>query len=259
VLPPQSIRVVSMVPTDASDIRDTTTETFADVDQQSFRASVLIVTGGILFALAGLMALVGLVRLVGRFRKPSGTTDRLVTDAAILRAVGRELAAVQRARHDGGWTPELAGRALAPLRVAAAYAVGRKVGQAAADARPRGASDELRNIDRGLVFVQTGWPKTRRVAVSGSVTQQAVAREIARGDLSAGRTAMLESLEQALTRFTAAQYGRESSLDANALDQSLDAGVSAVRRLKIEQLPLVKRVARRRGPATEVESRVWSR
>src|SRR5436190_16614192 len=55
LLPAQSMRVMSMVPADASDIRDTTTETFADVDQRSFRASLLIVIGGVLFALAALM------------------------------------------------------------------------------------------------------------------------------------------------------------------------------------------------------------
>jgi hypothetical protein len=255
VLPAQSIRVVSMVPADASDIRDTTTETFTDVDQRSFRANLLIVTGGVLFALAGLMALLGAVRLVNRFRKPAAASDRFVGDSAILGAAGRELSAVQRAREDGGWTPDLAGRALSALRLTAAYALGTKVSQSIAT---RASSANGQRADGGNLIVKAGWPRGKRIAVSGSTTPQAIAREIARDGLPASRAAMLESLEQALTRFTAAQYGRGAKLDDAALDESLAAGVRTVRRLKVEQLPLMRRFAWR-GTAPEVETRAWSR
>ncbi len=256
VLPSQSIRVMSMVPTDASDIRDTTTETFADVDERSFRANLLIVIGGVLFALAGLMALLAIVRLVNRFRKPAAATDRLVSDSAILSAASRELNAVKRAREDGGWTPELAGRALGALRVAAAYALGQNVGQSTVGSLQ--LTDGSHHAQAGNIIVQTGWPKGKRIAVSGSITPQAVARERARADAGGRRAAMLESLEQALTCFTAAQYGRGTDLDAAALDESLAAGSRAVRRVKLEQLSLMKRFTRRRV-ATEVENRAWSR
>jgi hypothetical protein len=256
LLPAHSMRVMSMVPADAHDIRDTTTETFSDVDQRAFRANLLIVIGGVLFTLAGLMALVALVRLVNRFRKPSTATERLVSDSAILGAANRELAAVKRSREDGGWTPALAGRALASLRIAAAYALGHKLGQTTIGDRE--LTDGSHHAQAGNLIVRTGWPKTKRIAVSGAVTQQAVARELARPESVGARAAMLESLEQALIRFTAAQYGREAGLDDAALDQSLAAGISAVRRVRIEQLPVVKRFSRRR-PATEVATRAWSR
>jgi len=256
VLPAQSIRVVSLVPIDASDIRDTTTETFTDVDARSFRANLLVVIGGVLFSLAALMALLGVVRLVSRFRKPASASERLVSDGAVVGAAGRELAAVKRARADGAWTPDLAGRALAALRVVAAYALGHKLGQSTIGARE--LTDGSHHAQAGNVIVRTGWPRTRRIAVSGSVTSQAVARELARSEATGTRAAMLESLEQALTRFTAAQYGREPGLDAAALDESLAAGVRAQRRVRIEQLALIKRFSRRRVPAT-LETRAWSR
>src|SRR5262245_42586395 len=222
VLPGQSMRIVSLVPSDASDIRDTTTETFADVDQRSFRANLLVVIGGVLFSLAGLMALLGIVRLVSRFRKPASATERLVSDTAILGAVSRELSAVKRARSDGAWTPDLAGRALAALRVAAAYALGHKLGQSMIG---RGApTDGSQPAQAGSVIVRTGWPRGKRIAVSGAITPQAVARELARSDATGARAATLESLEQALTRFTAAQYGRDGGQDGAALDESLAAG-----------------------------------
>lgn len=278
VLPAHSVRVLSLVPTDATDIRDTTAETFADVDQRAFRANLLIVIGGVLFALAGLMALLALIRLVSKYRKPSTATDRLVTDGAILRGVGRELAAVQRARNDGGWTPALAGRALAAIRVAAAYAVGRKVSRAAqstvasrqaADASQQAVKTRHSPVtdfempasgplsDEGRFIVNVGWPRSKPIAVSGSVTSQVVAAAIARG-ASPSRTALLQGLEEALNRLTIAQYGREAAMDDAALDESVAAGLRALRRLKIDQLWLMKRFTRQRL-TPEVENRAWSR
>ena len=57
---------------------------------------------------AALLALLTLVRLVSRYRKPSTEVDRLIPDAAVLRAVSRELNAVQRERESSGWTTALA-------------------------------------------------------------------------------------------------------------------------------------------------------
>ena len=116
---------MSLVPADASDIRDAGTETFGDVDRRGFRASLLTVIGGVLFALAALVAVLSAVRLIMRTRKPVTAAERLVGDGAILRGVGRELAAVQRQREDGGWTADLAARALAALRIIGTYAMGR--------------------------------------------------------------------------------------------------------------------------------------
>jgi hypothetical protein len=273
VLPAQSIRLMSLVPADASDIRDTTSETFADVDQRSFRASLLIVIGGVLLALAGLMALLALVRLFGRFRKPATKSDRLVTDSAILGAIGRELKAVQRARDDGGWSPALAGRALGALRAAATYALGQRVAQSPAlksrassihstitTLRSPSAGGEGRDISAmdGQLTVGGRWPGSKAIVVSGSVTPRMVARELARGDIPASRAALLESIEQALTRFTTAQYGRETALDEAGLDESLATGFRVARRLRMEQLSPLKRFGRRR-PAAEVATRAWSR
>jgi hypothetical protein len=303
VLPPLSIRVLSLVSSDAGDIRDSTVETFSDIDQRSFRANVLVVVGGILLALAALMALVAIVRLIARYRKPSTTAGQLVSDGAILRAIGRELRAVQRAREGEGWTPQLAARALGALRIASAYALGRRLArssvvsrQSAVNSQPSVSSHqaavasqpspvngrqtvvaghqslaerlqsaiggdwgaaESQSID-GQLTVRSGWPRARPIAVSASVTPQALAHQLARGTASPRRAAMLEALEQALTRFTAAQYGRETRLDDAALDDSLAAASRTLTQLKIDQTWLMKRLLHRRA-SPELESRAWSR
>ena len=100
-LPHQMVRIASLVPSDAADIRDATATTFADVDRSSARARTLVTTGMIVTGLGGLLALVGLGRLVGqRLAGAPAAATGLVSDAAVLRGVSRELAAVRRDRAD---------------------------------------------------------------------------------------------------------------------------------------------------------------
>jgi hypothetical protein len=262
VLPPQSVRVLSLVPGDAADIRDTSTDTFADLDQRAFRANLFIVIGGVLFALAGLLVLLALVRLFSRFRKASTTPDRLVSESAILRAVGRELAAVQREREGAGWTSELAARALTALRIAAAYASGRPVTRSAVTNLPSTVSNQRLLEADGVLMVRTGWPRPRRIAVSGAVTPPSLARERVRVTTTARRAAVLDSLEQALAQFNAAQYGRGDTFDdsalGTALDEALAAARASMRRLQLDQTWIMKRFGPRQ-PARAVEARAWSR
>jgi hypothetical protein len=258
VLPAQSLRVVSLVPSDAADIRDTAAgETFTDLDERTFRANLLTIVGGVLFVLAGLMALVALVRFARRFRKTTTVSERLIGDNAILRGVGRELAAVRRAREASGWTSDLAGRALAALRVAATYALGRKAGLL--PAKPELVKGDPQ-FEAGRLVLRTGWPRGKRIAVSGGVTSQTVTRELALASTAANprRAALLESLEQALTTLTVAQYSRDGAMDDAALDQALATGTQVVRRMKIEQLWFMKRLAVRRA-GTALDNRAWSR
>jgi hypothetical protein len=219
LLPAQSIKVMSLVPADATDIRDTSAETFGDIDRRAFRANLFTVIGSVLFVVAGLMALLALVRLIRRYRAPSTAAERPIGDAAILRGAGAELRRVRRERESGGWTPELAGRALAALRVPATYALGRKVGFVAASGAAAPATDAA-----GSLSLRTGWPRAKTITVSGAITAPTVAREQARGIVGAKRAAMLDGLAQALTTFTTAQYGRDgATLDDAALDNALTA------------------------------------
>ncbi len=258
MLPALSVRVMSLVPADAADIRDTAPgETFGDLDQRAFRANLLTIIGSVLFVLAGLMALLALVRFARRFKKTATASDRLIGDSAILGGVGRELAAVRRERESSGWTTDLASRALAALRVAATYALGRKAGLLPAKALS--ASGDV-PAEAGRLVVRAGWPRGKRIAVSGGVTSQAVARELALAATASDprRAAMLESLEQALSALTAAQYGRVETLDDAALDQALATGSQVVRRMKFEQIWFMKRMAAWRA-GTALDNRAWSR
>jgi hypothetical protein len=262
LLPAYSIRVLSLVPADASDIRDSATETFADIDQRAFRANLLTVVGGILFVLAGLLALLALVRLIAKYRKPAAGAERVMPDLAVLRGVGRELSAVKRERESSGWNAELAGRALSAFRVLASYATGQRVSKLAqSSAAGQRSTNGLASHD-GQLFMQTGFPKRKRIIVSGSATPATVAREAARLSTNGGaaRAQQLEALQQALARLTAAQYSRNGSIDDTGLDESLDTGFQLLRRLKIEHTWPIRRFTARRGaPPQPASTRVWSR
>ena len=257
LLPPLSLRMLSLVPNDASDIRDASAETFADVDRRAFRANLFIVVGGVLFALAGLVALLTLVRAFLASRKPTAAADRLVSDGAILRGVGRELSAVQRERESGGWTVPLAARAAAAVRIIGAYALGQKAARAVTSAEPDEGA-----ISDGRIIIRSGWPKGKRIAVSGAATSRAIANAIKRTS-NGRRPGELEAIEEALDRFTAAQYarpveGKTERLDDTALDASLASAKDTLGRLKLEQTWVMKRLGRQRKPVLH-ESRVWSR
>jgi hypothetical protein len=256
LLPTLSVRLLSLVPGDASDIRDASAETFGDLDQRAFRASLLVVVGGVLFALAALVAVLTIVRAFVRSRKPAAAADRLIGDAAILRGVGRELTAVQRQREDGGWNSELAARALAALRLIGTYAIGRKAARALVAGN---GSAPATAADKGRLVVSTAWPKRKQIAVSGSVTGVTLSTALARVSRDGDRASELESLSGALTQFTTAQFSREGTFDNAVLDESLQAGVRLLKRLKFEQTWVMKRL-RRRPVVVPLEGQAtWSR
>ena len=254
LLPPQSMRVLSLVPADATDIRDAPAETFGDLDQRAFRANLFTIIGSVLFVLAGLMTLVAIVRLARRYRKTATVSERLMSDGTVIRGVGRELAAVRRERDRGGWTPELAGRALAALRIAATYMLGRPVSLLPANR----LSAEGEDVPEAGRLILKAWPRGRRIAVSGAITSTSIGRELARGTANARRTELLDSLTKALNTFTTAHFGREGTLDDAALDESLATAGRVLSRVRLDQLWFMKRIAAWRA-GTALDNRAWSR
>jgi hypothetical protein len=251
LLPSESVRVLSLVPVDATDIRDAPSWTFGDIESQRFRARVFYVAAGVLFAAAALVIVVALLRAMRTYRQGGAVGRRLLSDRAILRGVGRELAAVRREIQGPGWTRELAGRALAAMRIAGSIALGRPVGQVAAAAGVNGAEGQL--VMRG------GLLRGKKALVSGSATADAVARALTIEGGSSGHRQALEEVQVALARFTTALFGREEKIDDTALGESLSDSFRVVRRLKVENLWVLKKYKGVTQFATEVGNRAWSR
>ncbi len=204
-LPRASVKLISVVPDDTSDIREAPASAFAAIEDRDSRAALYQTVATVLFALAGVMVV---VTLIGRLRSKTRTTAAArahLGPRAILRHAASELNDVQRAGR-GGWTPELTGRALSAARIAGSYASGRSVGQ-----RPVGVNDPL--VD-GALLVGRGMGRAQ-MYVSGSVTAE---------------SATDPTLAEALKTLTVSRYGRDGKFTDAA-----DAVATAIRITKQQQ------------------------
>ncbi len=248
IMPSEVIRVLSLVPADAADIRDAPGWNFGDIEAQRFRARVYLMVGALFFIAAGLIVVMALVRYVRRNRQESTAGRRLISEGAVLGAVGRELASVRR-ESLGGWTPELASRALAGFRIAGAVALGRPVSQTPGRRGDAELAGQL--VTRGLLG--------KRVRVSGAATAESLANALSSTKGSSAHRQALERLNSAIATFTAALFGRDAKLDDTALSAALAEGPGILRQLKRENLWVVRKFKDMTQAAGQLGNRAWSR
>jgi hypothetical protein len=225
LLPALPMRLLSLVPRTAGDIRDASGQTFAAVESRRFRASAAMVTAIILFAFAAVVAGLAIARSAGRFRTRD-TAVRPLAAPSLLGACLRTLAQVKSEAGQAGWTPDLARRAMAALRIAGALALGRGVTQDFVDAdapeRP------------GQVAIRSGWLRRKRSLLSAPTTSSVILTRLEKGKSpGAGARATLQQIADALQVFGAVSYGRAGEADAPALNAALDEAATAIRRLRL--------------------------
>jgi hypothetical protein len=224
ILPALPMRVLSIVPRAAGDIRDASDQTFELVESRRFRASAGMVAAGVLFAFAAVIAGLAAVAGTARFRTRQSGAIKPVPASSALSGSLKALAEV-KSQAAAGWTPELARRAMSALRVGGAVALGRPVAQAF-------VSSDTPERD-GQVLVRTGLLRPRRAMLSASTTAAAIAAHLSNGHKPAlKRRVTLEELAESLRTFNAAAYGRGGEPDQVALNAALAEGTEAVRRLR---------------------------
>jgi hypothetical protein len=234
LLPPQTIRVLSLVPSDATDIRDASGASFGRVESLSARAGVFEIAAVTLVALGSLMTIVSLFTLARGARRRKTAGERMLAPWRVAFTADRELTAVAR-ESQGGWNDELIDRALAGTRIAAASLLGSTVSQSRADGGGRGG--QIISAGPGLLdAVLPG--RQRRLALSSAITAHDLRQELARlpETAPAARRVQLETLADALATFTTAQYGSPRTRDNAALDAALSAATSVSRRLRTQRL-----------------------
>ena len=234
-LPRASVRLISLVPDDTSDIREAPASMFTGIENRESRANLLQTVASVLFGLAAVVALVMLIGMVRRKAPKDAVATARLGARPILGTVAKELNEVQRASR-GGWTPELVGRALAALRITGAYATARAVGQR--PAKPGETPQEgvlvVRSFGRGDVYV------------SGAATPETTALANAPAGLS-----------DALRTLTRARFGRVENVDSMA-----DEAVQTAMRVTREQQSansLVKEWGRSfSASVVDLRKKVWS-
>ncbi|MGE0393725.1 MAG: hypothetical protein AB7I25_11915 [Vicinamibacterales bacterium] len=254
ILPSQQVRIVTLVPTLANDIRERAPDSFVEIDARRFRANLLSLLATILFALASVVTVWALVRAMQRRQGTTTGADGRVSDAAILAALAREVAAVSRARQ-GGWTPELASQLLHALRVAGAFETTGRAAQA-----PWSGRAEADGTDRfpGQFLVRDWLRPGRAALVTGAATAGHLAREMARREARGGAAGPIVDLHQAIQALESVLYGRETPARLE-LDEALDAGQRAIGELRRSHSWLALRLAALRAAASGFRTRVWAR
>jgi len=230
LLPPQSIRVLSMVPEDTEDIRDTPDVTFARIEELRSRAGLMDIVAMILAGLGSVMVLLAFAGLfVGR-KKKERTGPRDVSSHIIAGLAVKELASVRQDAASQGWTEERIERALAAARIAAASALGRVVSQRPA---PENASANEGKLLHRRLLPRGGW-----VAVSASTTAEELTKAIEAMPATTSATVRngLEQLRDAIATLTAARYARAAELDRSALDNAVAAAEAQARSVRANRL-----------------------
>ena len=248
-LPAIPMRIASLVPAKNNDIRDAASNTFGEIENRRVRSTGEFVVAAIAFGFAVVLLALALVRVVGRYRVRTPASERPLGLGAVLRGVLREARQV-KADAEGGWTPELALRALTVLRIGGAVALGRPVAQAIVDSyvAPR----------EGQLALRKGMLGRRRALVSNATTATTIAKSMANANgrpISARTEAILKELEASLTALSVARYGRATTLDSPTLNTAFDNGIDALQKLRTARMWPV----RKGGSLTRLSTEVgWS-
>ena len=241
-LVPVPVRVLTLVPAGTTNIRDTSVETFGDIETRLFRSNLLFLSGGVALAIAVLLAITLAARAAYKHRAAAAVRQRALSPVSVLSAALGELGAVRTVSQSDGWSSDLAGRAAAAVRLACAVAVGAPIGQrevnrSTAVSEGQVAAAPLLGMLRGKKFV-----------LSAAVTPEAAAKN---GHHSAPQ------LSQALSVFTAARYARNGDMDGVALDSALAEAADATKRLRVSRLLRFGRS--RRHQDTHAARQSWAR
>lgn len=238
VLPALPMRVLSLVPAAAGDIRDASSLTFADVESRRFQSSATTVASLAGYAFAALLVVLAITRLARLVGRPKGAAAPKLGVPALMGGCLRALDIVKADARSGGWTPEVARQGVAALRIAGAEVLGRPVSQIVASREAE--------VHEGQLAIRTGWLGRGRALVSAAVTPATLSKPSSGGGggLSPRARATADQLSVSLATLTAVAYGRggasdsvaadSAALDSSALDAALESGVDIVKRLRLQ-------------------------
>ncbi len=213
-MPQLIFRVVSQVPADADDIRDSADASFAEIEALRFRADAFNVAAMVLTALGAVTALSLLAPAFGLLRTKRRSLAHRMSDRLVLSHAAGVLGDRLDGARGSGWTSEALAEAHTAARVVAAIAAGtgaRELSLSSGAVMPEGRLVVRRRF------------RHQAAAVTAHVTADTVARVLAAlpADASAATRSRLERLRDALITLTRAQYGAAGTYDATAVDDAV--------------------------------------
>jgi hypothetical protein len=247
------MRVASLVPLKADDIRDASPDTFGDIQARRARSSGELVAAAIFFSFAAVLVVLAAIQLVAQYRVRTPGAAKRLARGSVLGGCISAIRGVMSEVEQNGWTPDLVGRALSLCRIAAAIALGAQVSQTVVGAGVDGREGQL--------VVPTGILRRKRMLISSATTTDALtgALRAADGTPNARTQSILVDLRDSMRLFTAARYGAAGQLDRTALDGALDKAADAMRRLRPFTLWPMRIVGGLPKPVPETGETMWSR
>ena len=229
LMPTLPIKVLSLVPKEAIDIRDGSDASLGAVESLRFRSSLFQILAIALGAMAAVMVAIGLIPLARGARQAGVIESDRLPDRAVASHAARALADAQAAAAVDGWTDEAVARALASLRVIAALAIRQPVSEKVLAATAP--------VPEGRLAVSHGRVRTRRASVSSPVTAADVAVFASKLDdsVSLMHRHHLAGLQSALTDLTAALYRQTPARDAATMNEAVRHALEVASNLQRER------------------------
>jgi len=229
LMPALPIKVLSLVPKEAIDIRDGSDASLGAVESLRFRSSLFQILAIALGAMAAVMAVFALIPLARGARRAGVIESDRLPDRAVASHAARAVAGAQAAAAVDGWTDEAVARALASVRVIAALAIRQPVSEKVLAATAP--------VPEGRLAVSHGRVRTRRASVSSPVTTADVAVFASKLDDSVSLTHRhhLAGLQSALAVLTAALYRQTPARDAATLNEAVRHAIEVANDLQRER------------------------
>jgi hypothetical protein len=211
LLPMMPIKILSLVPNDAADIRDASEASLAAVDSMRFRSSLFRVLTIVFGAFSAVMVVLALVPLARRSRAVSTSERHRIPDRAVMAGVIADLDDVRKRASAEGWSDDTLARAFGDARLVAAAAIGQALSE-----KPLTG-----DVPEGRLLVSHGAISATKATVASPVTANDLAAAAATAKVSTTRQQQIEGLRDALDTFTNALYRRDPPRDATALDEAV--------------------------------------
>ncbi len=254
VLPALPMRVMSLVPKKANDIRDSAHESFAEIKSRLSRATTELIFAAIFFGFSVLMVAFAVAHVIRRKRESAPVQAAAVSGATLMRACLHEIGRLKSEVAREGWTSERAGSVLTVLRIGSAVAMGRPVAQTPMDTAVAAREGQL--------AVRKGILARERIVVSAPITSGAIERYRgnSNGQAPNGRMqTMIDDLGKSLLTFSAVRYGRNGNIDAAGLNRALENGRTALQRLRVTMLWPMRAAGALAQSAGAMRSSMWTR
>jgi hypothetical protein len=225
VISGQPVRVLSLVPAEANDIRDAADASFAQVETLRFRGRMLEWVAYALLAVGAIVAVPAVLALTKRRRADQDASQPALPRRAIWRTVESELDSIERESRNG-WNQDLVARAIGAVRLGGAAVLQRPVAVHPLAGMTPGA---------GRLLVSRGLLQKQHFAISSPLTAADLSRASSKDDDAAERSATsrqaLDELATAMRSLTATLYAATFVVDNERLSDVFTSARSALRRL----------------------------